>query len=302
MKKLIFFPYHTVISECIKVEPWKVLHGEDFKILPSILTGWDCNSSLKAYRALKLDLGNIWNDCELAQNDSLKISVAWFSSGTSLRGVDFTTENISYSQGESSCQLQIDLSGQNLASDVVIRTQLVLAKNGESTSNLAPKIPGSILWQDEHRVLVEGRAARFPIEIIDFDVTTWTPSEGAWFLDWSKDNLYQSLLGGLRLYINAKHGKVIKAIKAEHPDAEDKAIFSTIYHDVGRTLITGALQNSEFVEDPSAFTDGSIGAAIRRLMKIVFPHDTPEGLRQRMTERSIDFECSLQAGLRLFLG
>lgn len=302
MKRPIFFPYHTASSDCIRTEPWKVLHGEDLKILPTILTSWDCNTPFKAFRSLKLDLGNIWNDCELAQNDYLKIAVAWFSSGTSLRGVNFTTENINCSQGERSYQLQIDLSGHNLASDITIKTQLVLAEKGKGASALAPRIPGSILWQDEHRVLVEGRASRFPVEVIDFNETTWTPSEGAWFLDWSKDNLYQSLLGGLRLYINAKHGKVIKAIKAERPDAEDKAIFSAIYHDVGRTLVTGALQNSEFIEDPSSFSDGSIGTAIRRLIKIVFPHDTPEGLRQRMTERSIDFECSLQAGLRLFLG
>ena len=145
-------------------------------------------------------------------------------------------------------------------------------------------------------VRLEGEGARFPVEVIDFGPTPYA-TEAGWALYWDEEDLYQTILSGVRLYINARHEGIVHAVSHQHP--ESAGVWEAIRFDVARTLIYGALRNDEFVSNPAAFAPGSVGVAVRDLIARCFPDMTMQQCREHTKHRLV-FETQLQAGLRLF--
>ena len=103
------------------------------------------------------------------------------------------------------------------------------------------------------------------------------------------------------LLINSSISQVKSAVSTPTPFYFEKAIASAMRFDVGRTLISGALNNREFVEDPYSFEDGSVGEVIRNLLNVLFPAETAQSLPNSRDFDAYLFDCALQGRFRLFL-
>lgn len=300
MSRIVTYPYLRPLADKVRAESWQTGGGDGpEEVLADTLPHWDCNTPVLARRTVHIDAAGVRKDCALEPSDLLRIITVWHSSGTSLRGAGRSID-ILPGAAQLSVLLDLEVDGTLLAGDITIRTQLILAQSGTNSRSLKPTFAGSVLWEEEKKILLEGLSARFPVEAIDFSRTSWLPNDAGWFLDWDSNDLHQRMLGGPRLYVNSAHPSVIKAVTSTMPDAESRAIVDAVYFDVGQKLIRGALESDEFVHDTSIFPQGSVGAVIRRLIAITFPGDTPEGLRSMMSERASIFDALLQDRLRLF--
>jgi hypothetical protein len=263
-----------------------------------MLPDWDPATPLDIAITAELDMGSIQQECGLTTADTLRLAIVWHSAGTGLRG----RGDIYDIQGIADTirvELGLSIAGALLADRIRVSTQLVLANEPSlRQSNIVARHPGSLLWSEERTVILEGKDSRFPTELITFADSSWLPERAAWFLDWEPDDLHLPVLGHVRLFINADHSSVSRAVTQALPEDED--IRSAIRFDVGRTLILTALADDDFVGSYKKYDDSSIGAAIRRLLQGLFPFETIESLAMKRRTQASRFECLLQARLDLF--
>jgi len=291
-------PFRRPIPSLIRADEWQVL-SEEPQLLPEFLPHWDYNTELSIARTLAVDVEGVLAACGLGQSERLKIAVVWSSPGSFLRGL-LCSVVLEAGGGSAEVALRGVLKGGEAVGSVRIDTLLLLGREQSSAQLLSPTRAGSILWHDTVTVAVEGRAPRFPIEIIDFSSVSWAPTGAAWLLNWNPFDLHQPFLGAVRLFINSGHETVVRAASGAVADTEAAAIRSAIFFDTGRTIIRGALSNEEFVAQPHGYDRGSIGSAAAQLIESLFPGDSPLALKNMMTERAEYFDSLLQSKLDLF--
>jgi hypothetical protein len=179
----------------------------------------------------------------------------------------------------------------------MLSVQLLLASpSSNRAAPFAAMVAGSRLAVHTNEIVVEGIGARFPTEIVDFE-TIRLPTDAGWSLYWDPEDLHQTVVGDMRLYINARNLLVVRAISENR--REDIGIREAIRYDIAQRMIYGALGNPEFVASPDSYEAGSIGAAIRGTIRTYFPNTTIRSVRD-MAQRPDTFNPRLQERLRLF--
>lgn len=295
MTQIQKLPYYTPKPERITVGEWSLVKDDDHIALGKVLPDWDPAMPIHAVVPVQLDLLGILEDCRLSEKAQLRLATFWESSGTMLRG---RGEFIDLTQQHHLKQLYLRLSvdGTKLATNIDLITCLVLLQANSELIPFIPKIPGCILAQTAHNVFLEGEGTRFPIEVIDFSQTEYA-SDASWVLYWDPENLHQTVLGDTRLYLNARHKRVIRAITENLP--EDYGIREAVRFDIARMLIMGVLDNEDFVETPNVFMPGSVGWAVHNMLQIYFPNMSLHYLRDNSKTPRL-FEPKLQESLRIF--
>jgi len=297
MSRLQKLPYLLPAPEHVNLGEWLLTINGITQSAGELLPEWDAAVPICASITAEVDVKEILTECHLSSNAALRLAAVWRSPGTGLRGcgstIDLKEESLNHSYA-----LNLEVDGTMLAGSIVLGVVMTLIEAGSTNDLLAPKLPGSLLWHKEKSVLLEGQAARFPMELVDFAKGSWLPENAAWYLDWDTRDFDQIVLGTLRLYINAGHEKVRRA--ASEQDEASSAIRESIRFDVARTMIAAALTNEGFILDPSAYSEGTVGAAVSRLLTTLFPNETLEALRNTSQQYPHLFECQLQHNLRLF--
>jgi len=291
-------PYLTPSPERFAVGDWILISDESSMPLTDLFPTWEPAVSIKTCVPIKVDILGILEDCNLGIDARLRLGAIWHSSGTMLRGRGNLID-LNLNDSGKELKLGINVEGINLSKSIDLSLQLILAVPSSQQKPFTPKLPGSILWQSKpHHVLLEGEGTRFPIEVMDFSQAySPYPNDAAWVLHWDPHDLHQTILGNVRLYINKKHERVVQAVSNNKP--EDFDLREAIRFDVARSLIYGALDNDEFMENPDEFEDGSIGSAVRNMLNLYFP-DMPILDIQLDSKQRQTFEPKLQAKLRAF--
>jgi hypothetical protein len=297
MTHLLRLPYYTPRPDRISIGEWNLKENSDTYPLGELLPAWDPAMLIQAVVPVHLDLLGILEDCRLPADARLRLAALWESPGTMLRGCSQVIDLNHQHHGEQ-LYLHLDIQGTYLAGSLDLITCLVLSQSGRTEQPFAPKLPGSILARKIQTVILEGEGARFPVEILDFAQTHY-PSAAGWVLYWDPENLHQTVLGDTRLYINAGHKRVQRAISGNQ--SEDYGIREAVRLDVARILIMGALNSEEFVENPDVYAQGSVGAAIRTLLRLYFP-DMPLTQLRDNSKHPQSFEPKLQDRLKAFWG
>jgi hypothetical protein len=297
MNRIKKLPYLIPHPERVKLGEWHLVLNDASQPLNETLPEWDAAMPIHAATTAEVDTEGVLADCGLAADAVLRLAAVWSSPGTGLRGcgsfVDLGEKSLG---GPQTLELKVD--GAKLADRIILEVALVLVSAGSSKERLAPKLPGSLLWRQGKSLLLEGETARFPMEVTNFAESSWLPENAAWFLDWKPDDFEQAVLGTVRLYINAGHERVKLAVSGRNES--DHAIREVIRFEVARTLILTALADEEFVSNPDRYPDGTVGAAVSRLFRILFPTESLKSLQQSCQQYPNFFECRLQHNLRLF--
>ena len=269
--------------------------------VPSHLPDWDPNTNLTVQCAVQIDAPKIWDDCRLSVGDQLSIGVSWHSPGTTLRGCG-DQRAVVHTNGTVDITLSMTIPASEVSRRVYLQACLYITTlAGGGRDPLAAALLGSTLWSDEVEILLEGIGSRFPVEIVNFDGVSWIPTGAAWYLEWDPFAPYNSLLGTVRLLVNAANSRVVNAVRtSDQQSPEEFLIRSAIYFDVGRTMVREMLASDEFRENLDRFPKGSVGFHVATLLKILFPGESAQALRTMATERYSWFDARLQAALRLF--
>jgi hypothetical protein len=295
MAEVKAYPYLTVEASHIAVTGnWVYSNGEGHVDLELLLRNWDVASNLEAEITLRVDLKHILQDCGLGEDAILRLAIGWRSSGTMLRG-NGTRIDLNSLHAKQQMTLRVQVSGTEVSHDITLFVALILISAGQNAHKLSPNIPGSVLWINENRLPLNDTGLHFPTEIIDFRNRDWkVPSNSAWYLEWNSSDLHQTIFGDIQLYLNASHSTVINAIVSDQSLSDIFQQF--LFFDVARMLIEGALTNTDFVEDPTQFPEGSIGFLIHNIFREYFSTETPASLLRKSNDKNL-FEAILQHNL-----
>jgi len=266
--------------------------------LPSQLREWDPGQAVILKRLMHIDVALVCKGAGLSPDAEVALSVSWRSPGSGQRGCA-VRRKLERDGGPVAIGLEPRFQGYELAGSLRIFTRIVLARLGSSDEPLAARRIGSILWEDEASVLLEGLGSRFPMEVVDF-VQMGFPPRAAWRLFWQRDRLRAQAMGCLCLLINRRHTRVVAAATRVAPDPESRAIWSAIHLGVARDLIVGALADDAFVENPNQFEAGTVGDVARTLLERAFPKESPKAIAERLESKPDLFECEIQAAFNLF--
>jgi hypothetical protein len=286
-------PHLMARPDRVEVGPWSDVSGTPLTDQP--LVGWDPSVDMRLTRSIRVDAASIRRDCALPVAAPLTLAVAWACPATSLRGA--TTRVVSPDLGG---EVGVELVGAELSGQVIVLTQVVLSSRVDGESQIAPTLAGSILWEDEQVVALQGRSARFPMEWVDFAASGWLPAGAGWFLDWSPDEPEMPAMGAMRLYINSGHESLSGALVSVDPTPAELVVREAIEFDVARTLVTRALASDEFWRNNGETELGSAGNSVATLIGALFPNDTVDGLRAKWRADPQRIELQLQAATGLF--
>jgi hypothetical protein len=289
-------PYLTPSKDRIHAAAWI---NEEGLTLGDALEAWDYNSRITLARKVIVDTFNICGDCGLGHGAVFRLSVTILSKGSGVRTRCFH-QDIYHSKSPEQVSIQSDIGNTSLTGSAVVTTLLTLVSSGGTLGDFSPTKAGSMLWRDDHEILLEGGGSKFPMEVVDFQATGWLPEDAPWYLDWEPDFLDHPFMGSVRLLINAAHERMMKAVSSNMPDNEDQAILSTLYYDTGRSLIEGALENQDFVDDVRDWPEGSTARVLADLLSVFFPGESYTTLKHRMSGDAEVFGATLRGRFRLF--
>lgn len=289
----------AVVRKSVQVSPWIASDGA-FALDGGAPTVWDPSVDIDVSRSVTIDMDAFVAETGLQEGSTVRLCAGWFCERTRIREViDSRTVEVRRTGSLQELFIRVEAPGSSLAHAVSFETRVILVARAEGSSPIAARIPGSVLWEEQSHVDLEGLGSRFPTEWADFATSVY-PEEAAWALDWSPQDLDCSTLGAVRLLLNQKHAVVSDLLRENPPSMAAKLIWDAIRVDVARQLVLGALSNNAFVDQSEAFHDGTLGATIRRMLRTYFPHDSIPTLRSLRDRNPAQFETRLQASLRAF--
>jgi len=291
-------PFLSCSQDIVRFEPWIQERSGLPEILPPQLVDWDPVQNLGLKRTLRVDLPRLRSECGLGRDAEVCLVASWRSPGSGQRGVAYQ-RTLDASDVEIACSIEATIPGPELAGSVRLITRIVLQRNGAADDPLAARRPGSVLWEEQVQLLLEGIGSRFPMEVVAF-TSIGLPGRAAWHLHWNRDDLNAQAMGCLCLLLNKSHRRITIAASRTAPDAEAKAIWSAINLGVAREIISGALAEPTFVEPGATFDDNSVGDVALTLIARGFPGATPAAVLDRQRTAPDRFECELQAAFNLF--
>jgi len=279
----------------VEASPWMVSIRNQL-LTSELATGWDYQTPLHAASTIEADPFSIRQDCSLHSEDRLGIVALWHSSSTNVRERAFFTE---LSQA-GPVKIEFEIPPGRVGGILRFSRQIVLVGTGQSQVPFAAVRPGSILWQENRHpptgLILEGEAARFPTEVIDFSAAPVGEPEAAWWLSMTLDDLEVSPLQALRLYLNGEH-PMMKRMLAGGEDEAIQMVRSALEWDVARSIVTHALENSDFVHGFGTFPSDSLGEMVEFLAYKYWPGRDAKSLRALKEGNPGRFEYQLQAGL-----
>ena len=165
---------------------------------------WHYLTDIALEWVLDVDLEGLTKDCGLTSNSRIGAMLAWRSERTNLRGGGRIVEVLSGANN-----LTALLPGTDLGGAVTVEARIVLLEPDSAAERLAPPRSGSLLWNQSHRIILEGSGGRFPTTSTDF-VSAGLPGgqAGMWYLEIADSDLGASATQALRLYLNSTNTTV----------------------------------------------------------------------------------------------
>ncbi|MGI8774075.1 MAG: hypothetical protein ACR2KQ_03505 [Actinomycetota bacterium] len=297
MARLESVPYKIIRDDRVRAF-WYEGDVESGRALPESLPAWDPDTPVSVAITADIDVAGGLADVGLDGSEPLVAALVWSSPGSRMRGMGDRAVITASTEGHQSVSLRCDIPGQHLADSVELTLLLALEQMPAEAAPLAPSRCGSRLWSDSRSITLAGEAGRFPMQWVDFEQIA-LPQNAAWYLDWDPNDLHRGTGNSLCLYLNSKHDGLRAALEAGDPDEKAQLLFDILRFDVGRSMLIGALQNDELIEDRERFDEGTLGDTIGRLIDTLFHDHDRETLMQKAKHDRARFDALVQDRLRL---
>jgi hypothetical protein len=268
-----------------------MVHLEDGWVgLPRIFDHWDYATVLTLRRELNLDVDEIRRATDSGPNVRLAWSVSVESSSTRIRRCVYKLP------AEDSTTIDHELEPTEIGGRVKLETMLVVDRS-DPASDLSPTRNGSILWKDAYDILLEGDAARFPIQIVTFE-TAGLPVGAAWRIEVDTMDLELPAPATIRIKVNRGHAAALAM--ALHPTSGEvnQVLEGALRFDLARRLLR-VLAESD-VSQESKFHAGSLGEAMVHLLDLYLPDENIRSLRHAFRDDAARLEAELQHAMAVF--
>ena len=159
--------------------------------------------------------------------------------------------------------MSLDLPGRDMGSSLRLETQILLVEQADTGGNAVAAHAGSVLWRDSKTVKLQGSAPRFPMAVVNPSEFGMDPA-APWMIQIRQD-LEAPVMGAVYLLVNETNERVTQAVTGMGEDEGLNAtVLSTMYHDIGSTLVDFALTQDELWERDD-FPQDSFGRSLQLL-------------------------------------
>ncbi|MGY1703560.1 hypothetical protein ACI79C_03225 [Geodermatophilus sp. SYSU D00697] len=291
------FPFLRPPDDVVTAGPWSRLTPDGSELLPDTLLDWDYSTTLSLHRPTSVDGLRLRRLSGLTEDAEVDLSVQWHATSSLLRGLAWRMPL----PAEDGFEAPIDfrLPGDDLGGTLELITNITLRTPGSGRSRAAASRPGSVLWSDRQRVLLEGENTLFPIATADFHDLPY-PTGAGWYLHIDED-LDGAALGSILLLVNERHEVVMRAVEAAgSPTEADRRVLSVLRADVLRLLVERALTDEDLKEETD-YSVGSLGALLTTVVRNAFPAFSMEALRRERQTAPALFGSRLQETSQLLV-
>ncbi|MGY1813289.1 hypothetical protein [Blastococcus sp. SYSU D00820] len=291
------FPFLRPPGDVVVVGPWSRLTPDGGEPLPDTLTDWDYSTTLVLHRPLTVDGLRLRRLSGLPEDAAVDLSVQWLATSSALRGRAWRS-GLPTDDG-AGVTIDFELPSDDLGGTLELVTSVTLRRSAPGASRAAATRPGSVLWSDRQRVLLEGENTLFPIATADFHDLPY-PTGAGWYLHIEED-LEAAALGSILLVVNERHAVVMGAVEAaSSPTEADMRVLSTLRTDLLRVLIERALTSEDLTEE-SDYPVGSLGALLLTVVRNAFPAFSMEALRRERQTAPALFSSRIQETSQLLV-
>jgi hypothetical protein len=250
---------------------------------------WHYLTDITVEWQIEIDLPELRKDCGLSPTSRIGGVLTWHSDRTNLRGGDdleIITNGINV--------LRTHLPGSLLGGVLTCDARVVLARQDAMAGPLAPTRPGTLLWQESRRVVLEGDAGRWPTTACDF-AAAGIPGgrNGLWYLEVASRDLGSAAGQCLRLYLNTPHPDVNELLT--QPDSPQSALLQrALRYDTYRQLLSLATADDEF-DDRASYDRGSLGDLLISVIRTLTPGRTIDQVRAEYSQRPAEIDAETMA-------
>jgi hypothetical protein len=256
-------------------------------VAPEFVPDWDAEVPLSLDAEIELDLDAVLASAGLAPGSVVGGLLRWHAQfGSGLRGASTPVP-----LRDGATTLTIDLDGSLLGGILQVDVLVVLMEAAEHGHPLCARRFGSLLWESRRKVRLEGAGSRFPVSQVSFGETGLAGGlTGAWALHFESQDLHDSGIGNLRLYLNTDHPAV-----QDYLDAPDDVSWmsAVLRQDVLRQMVLQAIHHEELDLD-AAYPSDSMGELLAMTVRRNFPYSTLDEVRAMSRNSPGEFEASLQ--------
>ena len=279
MKKNIAFPFLILRNGAVDAAHWEYRLNENvFQEAedPAFIEGWDSPSILALQRTIKVDLRQVAENLALGENDfvlNVVVRVGTGGTGRIPRRI-ITRKEGKLTVENTEASFEISLPGDELSTAVHLTTAICIASPGSRASDLSPTMVGATVWSDTVRLMLEGAASKFPIEVADFGEWFGAESKKAlWRLHWEPGRWDTDVLGALRLIINSRHPELVEKVHA---------LDSLLYRAMAGDVISQVCE--QYLKDPDRedrdYEPHTVGAQAQGWLRAMWPQTDEVGWRQ----------------------
>jgi len=218
-------PYLLPAPGRVQVSEWEYLCRGEWIALPEVLPDWDYNTSLSVRRRANIDLPGALADAALGLSAPLAWLISWRATDSKLAG---SAPRIEVRNGES--LLTAMLPGSELGVAVDLVTHLVLASGLPPGDVAAAHSAGSILYEDQRRIVLQGDLGQFPIAIIDF-ADSGLDGDGSFVVEIA-DDPSTPVLAGVLLLVNSRDQRLVSALTGIDTSSDAAALLEQVEEEV----------------------------------------------------------------------
>ena len=255
-------PYLTPDPNSLRASNWQIYEGEDLKELPASLENWAQGTDIELTRVIEADADSIRSTTGLPDSAELALSVSWMSDATKIRRRVFR-----HAVNDHETKIEIKLSGDEIGGRLELRTSLILAEDLKDVDPLIASETGAVLLQERVHFAVECGGTAFPMAVIDFDASPY-PVHASWHLV-TTSRFDARFSSSFQVLINEQDRSLVKAIEAQKPTKEQKALIDTMMGGIMSDMIQFAysVQGQADLE-LAAGDDGTVGSVLWNLLEI----------------------------------
>ena len=272
-------------SICVGGNP---VHGKSAK-------GWDYATPVDIVFRCETAVSELRRSVQLEPGSEVALVLRWHAAGgTGLRGAGQPCRVV-----EGLNEIHLHLDGHSLGGTLVLNAALILLVRAPGDSlPLAPARPGSVLWSQRKKVVLEGGGPMFPVELISFKDAGLRGPNAGWCLRWDSQDYDQAAGACLRLQFNRDHERAAAAA-TDPQDPKNAAFIQALRWDVARQMILVALDDEPGFNSLD-WPERSLGAALTARVRTVFRGLSLDECRSLRRSNPEDFETSLQSAMGLF--
>ena len=290
MKRSSTLPYKTLTSTHVELAPWHYRVNEDLFIrIEKSIPGWDYKLPLSFARNFCLNEPEMKVECGLPPKSIIAIAITVRSPEARYSEVLRYAPLKPGSLIEAS--ISTDVISAFLAKSLTLHTEIVLHTPSPSKNPFSAHLKGSRLFEETFKIEIEGTGSRFPVESSDFetDLAYLEAPDAKYYLKWSNDALELPAMSGMILLLNNRFPDFIK--EASDPGS---LVSRFLTADVARQLISGAIENPDFVQNPKGYAKNTLGAVIYGLINVTFQGMSINEIKNLQNGQTAKFEAMIQ--------